>query len=320
MAPRAVQQLLHFLQNKRFLKRKEVGKSMKQWQQSFKNVPAGGPESCPDQDMEDNIIVEGLLLEDCGEDGFVQRWCVITREDFQICQCKGTPPSLTIPFNLVAEVRSDNTDTALELSRRYSTAKMAPLTSDQEQPDGMTALRSDLLSPSIIRRAHLAHFVLPREKTSLLTAAFDAWKGGANEAMTVHDSGHDRSFRRHTEEPGTTVGARRTEEPGPTVGAPDDAEPQDESDDDATDDSSVADGLDNGAFILVTKAHHFKPAKEFKFVASNRHVCDWWLEGVHGAIAHTATLPQPSSFQLLRKSVAMTYQSDAFQVAPNPRP
>ena len=64
----------------------------------------------------------------------------------------------------------------------------------------------------------------------------------------------------------------------------------------------------------MTKASHFKPAQEHKFVSSNAHVCQWWLEGINTAIAYQKSKPPLSSFQLCRKSVAMTYQSETFQV------
>lgn len=308
--PRVVHNILIFLQNKKFMNRKQAGKSLQEWQKSSSlssgqvvdTWEARSDSAGSNEGREETVIVEGLLLEDCGDDGFVQRWCVVTKDSFHICTCKGAPPSLAIPFELVAEARPDGSDTILELSRRYSTANIA--TTEQQLRDGMTALRSDLLTPSVVRKSHLMRYVLPREKSILLATALHGWKDLVHESSiafqsstSLQGSGPERS---HSSE------GRRANNQSPEAFI---AET-----DDASDDSSVTDLFDNGSFVLVTKASRFKPPQERKFISSNSHVMSWWLEGINTAMEHQKSQPPLSSFQLLRKSVAMTYRSDAFQV------
>jgi len=59
-------------------------------------------------DPDEEIIVDGLMLEDCGDVGLIERWCVVTREAFLICSRKECAPSYTIPFKMVASVTQDD--------------------------------------------------------------------------------------------------------------------------------------------------------------------------------------------------------------------
>ena len=54
--------------------------------------------------------------------------------------------------------------------------------------------------------------------------------------------------------------------------------------------------------------------RQYKMVAQNEDVCNWWIEGISSAIQYHSRLPPDTPWQMFRKSVKMSYESDTFQI------
>ena len=266
-------------------------------------LEAEGRATRTDEEEAVAIIVDGLLLEDKGEDGLVERWCMANREFFHICTCKGAPPSLSIPFSLVQQVRFDGRDTVDVLTRKQdSNANINP------------SLQADLLNPRIIRKQTIKQNVMKRwAGGDGLQQAFDTWRRNARDPRA---GSPPPSVEKQDDNGGQVIlGGGSGSAAGAWAARGTAAVTATQADGhEGSDDEDGTMDLDKGAFTIVTKESRFKASQEFTFLSANSDVCQWWIEGVQAAIEYHQTLPELTHWQMLRKNVEMSYHSDTFQV------
>ena len=133
-APAEMKWLSLWIQNKRGRSRDEIQERVdrtKNMSLDDYGDPDTSRHSDDTADPEDDIIVEGLVLEDCGVLGLIERWCVVTREEFLICSRKGAEPSLKLPFAMVSQAKASLLDAAVEdLGQRISSMNSSTLKGD----------------------------------------------------------------------------------------------------------------------------------------------------------------------------------------------